>query len=70
MKVVYETIEKTLSKAIHAAAERNRRIEYIELSPSENMELNTSLDALSGLYVSPLGVRTYMGVTLTVRPGK
>jgi hypothetical protein len=69
MKVVYETIEKTLSKAIHAAAERNRRIEYIELSPSENMELNTSL-AAAGLYVSPLGVRTYMGVTLTVGPGK
>lgn len=39
MKVVYTSITKELARAIEEAERSNRRIEYIELTPAEWVDL-------------------------------
>lgn len=60
MKVVYTTITKELARAIEEAERSNRRIEYIELTPAEwvdlVIELGPTLDFPSLAPDSFLGV--------------
>lgn len=79
MKVIYESVEKTIREAIYAAYAQNRRIARIDLTWQEANELSDFLQ--SKLYIKEHGlfthykrvdydkvIGTYMGVRLQIEP--